>query len=310
LATPVSSLVALVRQEGCQALLCQDYEYPRFEACLVVGRRVGIPVFASFQGANRPLSPLEKPLRRRAVRSAAGLVVAPRSESVRLQERYGIPPSRIARIFNPLDVAQWAPEDRAAARARLGLAGAAQVVAWHGRVEIATKGLDVLADAWERVTAERAGRELILLLVGTGRDAAQYRDRLGDRQDVRWRDEYVLDKAEIRRYLSAADIYVFPSRDEGFPMAPVEAMASALPVVAADAFGIEDIFDGGERSGGMIVPRGDVAALATALGRLLDDPELRRELGGRARRRAEAAFSTEAVGQQLVRTLFGPRHGA
>jgi starch synthase len=116
---------------------------------------------------------------------------------------------------------------------------------------------------------------------------------------VLWVDQFVHDRAILRRYLSAADVYVFPSRHEGFPVAPLEAMACGLPVVAADATGVPDIFEGGEASGGLLVPRGDAAALAQALGRVLDDQTLGRELGARARRRVESCFSLESVGKHL-----------
>jgi glycosyltransferase involved in cell wall biosynthesis len=122
---------------------------------------------------------------------------------------------------------------------------------------------------------------------------------------VAWRNEYVTDRSAIRRFLAAGDVYAFPSRHEGFAVAPIEAMACGLPVVAADASGVPDVFDRGPDSGGLVVPRGDVEAFAAALGRLLDDPALGAELGRRARRRTEAAFSLDAVGRQLRAALAG-----
>jgi glycosyltransferase involved in cell wall biosynthesis len=114
-----------------------------------------------------------------------------------------------------------------------------------------------------------------------------------------WIDEFLSNRATIQRYLSAADVYVLPSRHEGFPVAPIEAMSCGLPVVATDAPGVPDILAGGEASGGLIVPRDDADALAMALGRILDDEAWRRGLGERARRRAETCFSLESVGEQL-----------
>jgi glycosyltransferase involved in cell wall biosynthesis len=115
-----------------------------------------------------------------------------------------------------------------------------------------------------------------------------------------------LDRVQIRQYLSAADVYVFPSRREGFPVAPLEAMACGLPTVAASAPGIADIFDEGEKSGGLVVPVGDVTSLARNLGLLLDDDEAARILGMRARERVERAFSLQTVGAQL-QEFFGER---
>jgi glycosyltransferase involved in cell wall biosynthesis len=80
---------------------------------------------------------------------------------------------------------------------------------------------------------------------------------------------------------------------------PEEAMACSLPIVATDAPGVPDIIEGSEASGGLVVPCGDAVPLARALGRILDDVAWGRELGERARRRAEACFSLKAVGEQL-----------
>ncbi|HKB05963.1 MAG TPA: glycosyltransferase family 4 protein [Gemmataceae bacterium] len=301
LTTPLKSLAKVLRREGCRAILCQEYENPRFDACVLLGRLLGLPVFATFQGGDWQLSRLERWVRPLTVRGCSGLVVATATEARRLRARYRVPEAKLARVFNPLDVGGWPREDKAEARASLSVPTGARVAAWHGRVLMHRKGLDVLLDAWERVTAERPGADYRLLLLGTGNDAAELRRRLAaDRpRRVVWRDQYVNDRAFIRQFLAAADVYVFPSRHEGFPVAPVEAMAAGLPVIAGDAPGAADILAGGEAVGGILVPVGDVRALATALATLLDDPARCQALGRCARERAERAFSLEAVGEQL-----------
>jgi starch synthase len=107
----------------------------------------------------------------------------------------------------------------------------------------------------------------------------------------------------MRRYLSAADLYVLPSRREGFPVAPLEAMACGLPVVASDTPAMSNIFDRGSASGGLIVKREDPQALAETIQKLLDNAELRRELGRNAQRNIGDRFSIESVGQQLNQML-------
>ena len=82
-------------------------------------------------------------------------------------------------------------------------------------------------------------------------------------------------------------------------------MACELPVVAADAPGVPDILEEGEISGGLVVPREDAEALASALGRVLDDISWGRELGNRARRRIEAHFSPDVIGKQLRDFMLG-----
>jgi glycosyltransferase involved in cell wall biosynthesis len=86
-------------------------------------------------------------------------------------------------------------------------------------------------------------------------------------------------------------------------VAPLEAMACGRPVVASDVPGVADLLAGGERAGGVVVPREDPKVLARALGELFDDRALAARLGEAARRRAVERYSLEAVGQVLVATL-------
>lgn len=303
LSTPVVSLARELRRERCDALLVQDYEHGRFDVCLLLGRLTGRRVYATFQGGDRSHGRVERALRRLAVRGADGLFVAAGGEAARLRGRYALKGEKVARVFNPLDLSEWRPGDRAAARRTLGIHEAARVAVWHGRVDFRRKGLDVLLEAWRRVCDERPGRDLRLLLVGTGHDAAELRSASDGVRGLTWVDEYVSSRGRLQTYLHAADVYAFPSRHEGFAVAPLEAMASGLPVVAADAPGVGDLLEGGEDAGGVVVPRGDAAAFAAALARLLDDAALCRALGARARVRVEGTFALEAVGAQLRELL-------
>jgi glycosyltransferase involved in cell wall biosynthesis len=305
---PLLALIREVRRSRADALLTQEYEHARFDLVVGVGRLLGRPVYATFQGGDTPHSRLERPIRGRTVRAAAGLIIGSRRERERVEATYKVSRDRIADIPNAIDVAGIEPIDRAAARRLLGIDDGARVVEWHGRVTIRRKGLDVLLAAWEAVCAQRPRDELVLLLVGTGEDAAAFHRRVEATglRSIRWRDEYVADRDELLVYLSAADVYVLPSRHEGFAVAPIEAMAAGLPVVAADAPGVEDLFPDGERSGGIVVPSGDADALAEALGRLVGDVATCRELGAKARERAEDRYSLEAVGVQLRTFLLGP----
>ncbi|MBA3252201.1 MAG: glycosyltransferase family 4 protein [Geodermatophilaceae bacterium] len=305
LATPALTLARILRQEGCRAILVQEYEEARFDVCVLLGRMLHIPVYATFQGGDRHRSALEPLIRPHTLGAAAGLIVASRSERERLTARYRLPAARIAAIFNPLDLAQWPPADRAAARVELGLPLEAKVAVWHGRVDIRPKGLDVLVDAWELTCRARPDEDLRLLVVGGGADDAEFRAVLAERQitGLFWRAGYVVDRDQIRPYLDAADMYVFPSRHEGFPVAVIEAMACGLPVLAADAPGVRDILAAGAGDGGVIVPRGDPQALAAGMSRMLDDLSECRRLGIRARARVEDAFSPDAVGEQLRAVL-------
>ncbi|HYZ76634.1 MAG TPA: glycosyltransferase family 4 protein [Gaiellaceae bacterium] len=305
LPTPPVALARTLRRLGCDAILCQEYEYPRFDVCAAVGRLTRLPVFASFQGGDYQRSRLERVTRPIALRGARALIVPTAAEAERLRRVYGVDEGRVARIFNPVDTAVWRPGGREEARRRLGLSPEARVAAWHGRVSIAKKGLDVLASAWAAICRARPDADLRLLLVGAGHHTEELDRLLADPaiRGVHRVERFVHDRAELRDLLVAADAYAFPSRLEGFAVALVEAMACGVPPVAADASGVREIL--GADSAGTLVPRDDPDALARGLLELLDDPQAARERGAAARRRVETAFSLERVGAQL-RELFFP----
>jgi starch synthase len=298
-ATTPFQLARVLREEACTSVLTQEYEEARFDVCVVLGRLLGLPVFATFQGGDLTRTRLERITRRPAVRAAAGFLVHDSREVGRLVARYGVDAERIARIPNPFDARTVPVVARGEARRRLGLTPADRVVAWHGRVDVTPKGIDVLVDAWEEISRRDGGAVLTLLGTGAGAPWLAERIRARELRGVRWRDEYVLDRDTVGAHLSAADVYVLPSRQEGLPVAIIEAMATGLPVVAADAPGVRDIIGSGDDAAGVVVPVEDPVALADAVLALLDDPDRRAALGERGRRRVDDELSLVAVGRAL-----------
>lgn len=297
-AAPRAAFEDVLRAQHCRALLVQEYEYTRFDVLVRLAARLRIPAFASFQGGDRTFSWLERAVRRRSLRRCAGLVIASSAERARVEATYPAHPPIVA-IANPLDCEEWQALDRQQARAQLGLPAQAFIAINHGRIDIWRKGLDVLLQAW----AQSQGDELVI--IGSGQDREAFAQLLAGSATgrVRWISDYTTDRALMRRWLSAADVYVSASRIEGMPVAPLEAMACGLPVVATDAQGLPDILEGGEHAGGILVPREDPAALAAAIERLRTDPALRQRLGAAARRRVEGVFSVQAVGAGLMSLL-------
>lgn len=169
-ATPPLRLARLLRQQHPTAVLTQEYEHARFDVTVAVGRLIGVPVFATFQDGDAQMSRLERPLRPLAPRTARGLVVATRSERERLVDRYGLRAGKVVPIFNSLDLDYWHRIDKDGARRGLGLPEDARVVVCHGRIDLYRKGLDVLVEAWARVCAARAGRDVRLLWPQTPRE--------------------------------------------------------------------------------------------------------------------------------------------
>jgi len=152
---------------------------------------------------------------------------------------------------------------------------------------VAQKGFDLLLQAWRDV--QRARPDARLRIVGDGplRDAARADARVhGLDASVAFVDP----TPAIERELRDAALFVLPSRYEGMPLVLLEAQALGVPAVAFDCpTGPAEILGDGE--GGLLVPPGDVPALAAALLRLLGDAALRERMAGAAIRRSRQQFS-------------------
>jgi glycosyltransferase involved in cell wall biosynthesis len=108
--------------------------------------------------------------------------------------------------------------------------------------------------------------------------------------------------AQTRRdALAAADVFVLPSRTDSFGIVYLEAWCYGVPVIGAQAGGVPDVIDHG--TNGLLVPFGDVAALAAAIGRLLHDRELARAFGAAGRAKVQRELTWEHKYQQVRAVL-------
>jgi glycosyltransferase involved in cell wall biosynthesis len=181
-----------------------------------------------------------------------------------------MPRTRVRVIANPVQPA-------AATNGRPVVDIARPSLAAVGRL-VPQKGFDILLRAF--AIAARQAPDWCLVIAGDGpqRDALRaLAASLGLAERVQFRG--VVDAAGLMR---SSDAFVLASRYEGFPNALVEAMAAGVPVVATDCpSGPREITDGGRL--GLLVPLGDEPALASAIARIMADPELRRELSAKGR---------------------------
>jgi len=109
------------------------------------------------------------------------------------------------------------------------------------------------------------------------------------------------DGSATQRLLERADILVLPSHFECFPMVVIEGMAYGLAIVVTPVGSVPEAITDGET--GLLVPVGDSASLARAMMRLIDDPVLRRRLGGRARARFCQAFDLD-IFERRIRRIY------
>ncbi|MFC3980699.1 glycosyltransferase family 4 protein [Streptosporangium jomthongense] len=202
------------------------------------------------------------------------------------------PVVRIPNAIHPLDRAPSRQDDR--------------LVVAAGRL-VPQKGFDLLVPAFAQVVRHRP--DWRLRLYGTGQGKAALRalvkeHRVGDNVTLMGRSD------RLDRELAQASVYALSSRFEGLPMVMIEAMAHALPVVAFDCpTGPRDVLT--DEVDGLLVPPGDVDALAGGLLRLIGDRELRLRMGAAAVRTSRD-YSPEVVTpmwERLFAELLGPaRH--
>jgi len=118
-------------------------------------------------------------------------------------------------------------------------------------------------------------------------------------------------RRDIPELLAAADVFVVPTLQEGFPNVVLEAMAMARPVIATDVAGNTEAVT--HEHDGLVVPCADPGALRSALVRMLDQSALRKRLAAAARETVLARFTTArfVTGvQDLYEELVGKKRGA
>ncbi|RCG31439.1 glycosyltransferase [Sphaerisporangium album] len=140
------------------------------------------------------------------------------------------------------------------------------------------KGFDLLIAAWERVVADHPGWKL--RIVGAGRQQAMLAAAI-EKRGLSGSVELPGRRADIGAELDHASIFALSSRHEGFSMTIVEALSKGVPVVSFDCpHGPREILTPG--CDGLLVPAGDTAAMAEALGGLIRDENRRRAMGAKA----------------------------
>jgi glycosyltransferase involved in cell wall biosynthesis len=202
-----------------------------------------------------------------------------------------IDPARVLTIYNGLDVAGW---DRADQRLRVS---GKVLVSTVGNIR-AVKGHDIFIKAAAVVVQKFPDVEFSI--AGEVLEPAYFKELEELVRELNLMGHFHFDSgvSNLREYLAAADIFVLPSRSEGFSNAIIEAMAASLPVVATDVGGnAEAVKDG---VSGFIVPAEDVAALSSAMIRLLSDPSKAKEMGEAGRELVKERFTIDAMMNQIT----------
>jgi glycosyltransferase involved in cell wall biosynthesis len=270
-------------------------------AAMRVAEVLGMPVVATAHRADVLDLPARGPANRMKVsETVTGLdaVVSVSRAIADAAESLGRPRRPVEVVPNGADHRTFMPRDAREARARLGLPEDGPLVSYVGKL-VPRKGVDTLIEAMG-LLARRPGGAPVLAMAGIGemRDGLESRAReLGVADRIHWLGKLPHD--DVAWAMAAGDVFVLPSLSEGLPTVVCEAMACARAVVATAVDGTPEIVDDGQT--GLLVPPRAPEALAAALGRLLDDPDLRARMAAEAHRRSEADYTWAANARRMER---------
>ena len=152
------------------------------------------------------------------------------------------------------------------------------------------KGYDVALRAFASVRERHP--DAVLVIAGEGPERTEL-ERLGQELGLGESVRFPGRAGDVAAWLQRAEVLVHPARWEGFGLVLLEAMLASLPVVATRVSAIPEIVVDGET--GLLVPANDSVALAAALGHVLDDPALARQLAEAGLARARRDFSVERM---------------
>lgn len=215
-----------------------------------------------------------------------------------LLQRIGVPERRLSQIYNGVDAERFraAPRRQPIPGCPFGHDDTQWLFGTVGRMQM-VKDQTLLARAFIRALslAPALRSRLRLVMVGDGPLREQARQLLGDAGlvELAWLPGERRDIADILRGL---DCFVLPSLAEGVSNTVLEAMATGLPVIATAVGGNPELIEAGQS--GLLVPAGDVEAMAQALLLYAGNPALARAAGQQGRARVEARYSLEAMVQQ------------
>jgi glycosyltransferase involved in cell wall biosynthesis len=259
----------------------------------VAGRLAGVPIVSHLHIENH-FRPATRAFVRRADNVTARLadaLVAVSEDTRRAYERQGYP-HRIEVVYNGVALERRGVHGL---RQEFGVPRDAPLVAEIGRL-CDVKGQRELIEALAQVP--RAHAVLVGVDLEQGGSYQRELERAAERAGVRDRVVFAGARDDAGPLLAEIDVLALPSWTEGLPLVVLEAMAYRKPVVATPVGGTPEVVVDGET--GLLVPPRDPGALAAALRRLLDDPDLRAKMGAAGFERVRARFSAEAMSERVL----------
>jgi glycosyltransferase involved in cell wall biosynthesis len=206
-----------------------------------------------------------------------------------LVRRFNVPEKKIRVIPNGIPMDVYTTGGGKISRRDLGLPDDSLVLGAVGSL-YPVKGHRYLIEAAARLAPLYPG--LHVVIAGSGGEEQRLRDLARD-LGVAERVHLLGRRNDIPDLLKAFDMFVLPSESEAHPLSLCEAMATGLPSVASDVGGVPEVIENGRS--GLLVPPGDIDALAKAVKDLIESRDLRERLGTQARERVRQEYSTERM---------------
>lgn len=262
-------------------------------------RLAGVPcIVASIRDMGVYLTPMQRRVQRWVCSFADRVLV--NAHAIRdwlIEDGYAPEKIRVIRNGARIPVID-APEARSRVRSELGIPTSGKVAMMVSRLN-PKKGVEQFIDAVPNVLARIPDAWFVIVgdavLTSEGQERA-YMHGLAQRTrelGVQGRILFTGMRRDVPHLLAAADVSILPSHSEGFPNTVIEAMASGLPVVASSVGGIPELIQHGRT--GLLVPPGDVTALAESMVTVLSNSFLSRRLGEAARLHIRSRFSFEKM---------------
>ena len=293
------AIMVEARENGADVIHAH-WAIPTGPAAVMAARKLQVPSVITMHGGDVYVNPEQgydfptrwyvRPPLRWTLRHAGALTAI--TEDCRQHAlRAGAPPEHIRLVFNGTDLRRFSPENGNRNELRFG-----PNMIFACRQLFPRKGIRFLLEAGAQLKPQYPDLKIVLAGDGFERPAlAQLADELGIGSDVTFLGW--VPNAELPPYYRAAAVSVIPSLEEGFGIPAAEAMSCEMAVVANDAGGLPEVVE--HNVTGLVVPRGDSAALAQAIGSLLSDPQRRRQMGQAGRARALKLFDWDRTAEQF-----------
>ena len=214
-----------------------------------------------------------------------------------------IPSKSIYHIPNAVDTKRFyclSGKEHSELKTKIGFGQHNPVFIFSGRI-IRGKGLRLLLESWPMIIDYEPNARLII--IGSGIGQSNSIEYLLKRKVTieELKNIYFLGETELpETFLSIADIFLFPSRKEGFPNALLEAMACGIAIIASDIGGVTELISDGKT--GILFPAGDRKILVEKIIYLLKNPMIKNKIGKQARKHVLDCYPFDKIAKRYFET--------